>query len=209
MPLALALVASPGTFDMLSPVAEPLLHIALFRPLIPQNTGTIGRLAMATRCRLHLVGRLGFRTDEKACRRAGLDYWRDVDWRHHEDLAALEQELPDAGRVFAFSARASRRYTDVAFRAGDALLFGDEERGLPDDVAARYADGRLLRIPQLDPRVRSLNLANAASIALYEALRQLGFPGDAGAAAGAPQAEVRLELRGGVPSSEGVACKAR
>ncbi|MCO5164919.1 MAG: tRNA (cytidine(34)-2'-O)-methyltransferase [Planctomycetes bacterium] len=153
----------------------PLLHIALFRPLIPQNTGTIGRLALALGVRLHLVHPLGFRTDEKACRRAGLDYWREVDCLEHADHAALLAALPDPERVFMFSARAERLYTEVDYRPGDCLLFGDEERGLPQDLLDA-APARAVRIPVRDPRVRSLNLANAASIAVYEALRQLGFP---------------------------------
>lgn len=153
----------------------PILHIALHRPLIPQNTGTIGRLALALGARLHLVHPLGFRTDEKACRRAGLDYWREVDCLEHADLAALLAAVPDERRVFAFSARAERLYTEVEYRPGDCLLFGDEEDGLPQEVLDA-APERALRIPHRSTRVRSLNLANAASIVVYEALRQLGFP---------------------------------
>lgn len=158
---------------------DPLLHLALHTPLIPQNTGTIGRLALALDCRLHLVGRLGFDTDEKACRRAGLDYWRDVDWVHHPDLAALAAALPGGARTWAFSTRAERLYTEADYRPGDCLLFGDETGGLPEAVLAAAGD-RAVRIPQRSLRVRSLNLANAASIAVYEALRQLGFPGVVG-----------------------------
>lgn len=157
-------------------MAAPLLHVALLTPLIPQNTGTIGRLTLALGCRLHLVGRLGFDTDEKACRRAGLDYWRDVDWTHHADLEALAAALPTGSRTWAFSTRAERLYTEADYREGDCLLFGDEVNGLPDAVLAAVGP-RALRIPQRDPRVRSLNLANAASIGVYEAFRQLGFPG--------------------------------
>jgi tRNA (cytidine/uridine-2'-O-)-methyltransferase len=160
---------------MLRGVVSPLLHIALYRPLIPQNTGTIGRLALGIGARLHLVHPLGFQTDEKACRRAGLDYWRDVDCLEHPDLEALLAAVPDRARVFALSARATRLYTDVEYRPGDTLLFGDEERGLPQAIVDEAGD-RALRIPLRSPRVRSLNLANAASIVAYEALRQLGFP---------------------------------
>lgn len=162
---------------MLPGLMEPILHIALHTPLIPQNTGTIGRLALALGCRLHLVGRLGFETDEKACRRAGLDYWRDVDRVHHPDLDALAAALPAGARTFAFSTRADRLYTEVDYRPGDCLLFGNEEEGLPGAVLAACS---AVRIPQRDPRVRSLNLANAASIGVYEALRQLDFPGALG-----------------------------
>lgn len=153
----------------------PILHIALFRPLIPQNTGTIGRLALALDARLHLIRPLGFRTDEKACRRAGLDYWREVDCVEHDGLDPFTAALPRDTRVFAFSARAERLYTEVDYRAGDCLLFGNEEDGLPQDLLDA-APERAVRIPQRSVKVRSLNLANAASIAVYEALRQLGFP---------------------------------
>lgn len=153
----------------------PLLHLALFRPLIPQNTGTIGRLSLALGLRLHLIRPLGFRTDEKACRRAGLDYWREVDCVEHDHLAAAEAALPEGARVFAFSARAGRLYTQVEYRPGDCLLFGNEVDGLPQEVLDR-APERAVRLPQRDARVRSLNLANAAAVGAYEALRQLGFP---------------------------------
>jgi tRNA (cytidine/uridine-2'-O-)-methyltransferase len=155
---------------------DPILHIALHRPLIPQNTGTIGRLALSLGARLHLVHPLGFQTDEKACRRAGLDYWRDVDCVEHASLGALLAALPDPARVFAFSARAERLYTEVEYRAGDCLLFGNEEVGLPQEVLDA-APERAVRIPQRSTLVRSQNLANAASIGAYEALRQLDFPG--------------------------------
>lgn len=153
----------------------PILHIALFRPLIPQNTGTIGRLALALGARLHLIRPLGFRTDEKACRRAGLDYWREVDCVEHDGLDPFTAALPPGARVFSFSARAGRLYTEVDYRAGDCLLFGNEEEGLPQDLLDA-APERAVRIPQRSVKVRSLNLANAASIGAYEALRQLGFP---------------------------------
>lgn len=157
-------------------VTDPILHIALHCPLIPQNTGTIGRLALALGARLHLIHPLGFQTDEKACRRAGLDYWREVDCVEHASLDALRARLGDDARVFAFSARAERLYTEVEYRPGDCLLFGNEEDGLPQEVLDA-APERAVRIPQRSAKVRSLNLANAASIGAYEALRQLGFPG--------------------------------
>ena len=157
-----------------SPVAEPSLHVALLEPKIPQNTGTIGRLVLALGARLHLVGPLGFDTDEKACRRAGLDYWQHVDWVHHADRSALRGALPAGARVFAFSSHAERTYTEVEYRPGDCLLFGDEVLGLPRELIE--AAGELaLRIPLQDARVRSLNLACAVSMALGEATRQLAL----------------------------------
>ncbi len=154
----------------------PLFHIALLRPKIPQNTGNIGRLTLALGGRLHLVGPLGFRTDERALRRAGLDYWPHLDWRRHDDLEGLQAALPDSARTFALSTRAERAYTDVAYAPGDCFLLGDEEVGLPDEVLEQVGPGRCLRIPLRSPLVRSLNLANAAAIAASELVRQLGHP---------------------------------
>ncbi|RMG14261.1 MAG: tRNA (cytidine(34)-2'-O)-methyltransferase [Planctomycetota bacterium] len=152
---------------------EPLLHIALLQPKIPQNTGNIGRLTLAFGGRLHLVGELGFRTDERACRRAGLDYWPHLDWRRQPDLEALCADLPADSRVFCFSAHAARPYTEARFRRGDCLLFGDEVSGLPRELVAAARE-RALRIPLRDsPHVRSLNLANAVAIATAELARQL------------------------------------
>lgn len=156
----------------------PLFHVALLEPKIPPNTGNIGRLTCALGGRLHLIGELGFSTEERACRRAGLDYWEHLDWRRHEDLAAFEADVLSNGgdlkRVFAFSTRAEEIYSDARFLAGDCLLFGDEVKGLPPEVLARY---RGLRIPLRSPLVRSLNLANASAIAASELVRQLGHPG--------------------------------
>jgi tRNA (cytidine/uridine-2'-O-)-methyltransferase len=151
----------------------PLLHLALLRPKIPQNTGNIGRLTLALGGRLHLVGELGFQTDERACRRAGLDYWPHLDWRRHEDLDGLRADLPEGARIFCFSTRASRPYTDPSYRPGDCLLFGDEVSGLPADVLDAAGE-RAVRIPLVDsPHVRSLNLANAVAIGAAEVVRQL------------------------------------
>ena len=157
---------------MLAGVMAPILHVALLEPKIPPNTGSIGRMTLALGVRLHLVGQLGFSTDEKACRRAGLDYWQHVDWVRHPDLAALEAALPAGARVFPFSAHAARDYTEAEFQPGDCLLFGDEVLGLPRELV-EAAGERALRIPLVDPRVRSLNLACAVSMGLGEALRQV------------------------------------
>jgi len=156
-------------------VATPLFHIALLRPKIPQNTGNIGRLTLALGGRLHLVGPLGFRTDDRALRRAGLDYWPHLDWRRHADLAELERALGPDAQIFAFTTRAARSYTEASYRPGDCLLFGDEVSGLPQEVVDR-AGARAVRIPLRGPQVRSLNLANAAAIAASELVRQLGHP---------------------------------
>ncbi len=153
-----------------------MLHVALWEPEIPPNTGNIARLCAATGSPLHLIGRLGFRLDERSLRRAGLDYWDAVTLHRHAALADFEDwrraqgHAPD--RCFVFSAHASRPYTEVAYQAGDCLLFGGEARGIPAETLARFGD-RVLTIPMPAGRVRSLNLASAVGIVVYEALRQL------------------------------------
>ena len=149
------------------------MHIVLVEPEIPPNTGSIARLCAATGTPLHLVGRLGFTIDDKHLRRAGLDYWPHVPLARHDDWAAFTAAVP--GRRLAFSARAERVYTDVRFTPDDVLIFGGETRGLPDAIRAELAPD-VYRIPITSPHVRSLNLANAVAIVLYEALRQLGIP---------------------------------
>jgi tRNA (cytidine/uridine-2'-O-)-methyltransferase len=153
-----------------APLAPPF-RIVLVEPEIPQNTGNIARLAAATQSPLHLVGRLGFRIDERSVRRAGLDYWHLVELEQHLDLGHFAHAHPSA-RLRLFSAAASRSYLEADYRPGDALVFGKESVGLSDELCERHADA-LFGIPTLGP-VRSLNLANAAAIVLYEALRQAG-----------------------------------
>lgn len=148
-----------------------MLHVALYEPEIPPNTGNIMRLCAATEARLHLIGRLGFRLDDRSLRRAGLDYLDAVDYQRHVTLPDFESAIAPA-RVYCFSARAERLYTSVSYADGDCLLFGGESNGLPESVLERYADHALL-IPMPAAGVRSLNLATAAGIALYEALRQI------------------------------------
>jgi tRNA (cytidine/uridine-2'-O-)-methyltransferase len=158
-----------------APLAEPF-RIVLIEPEIPQNTGNIARLAAATQSPLHLVGRLGFRIDEKSVRRAGLDYWHLVALEQHLDLAHFRHRHP-AARLRLFSAIASRSYLDAGFWPGDALVFGKESVGLDQELLDRYPE-EVFGIPTLGA-VRSLNLANAAAIVLYEALRQVGALGGA------------------------------
>jgi tRNA (cytidine/uridine-2'-O-)-methyltransferase len=155
--------------------AEPLVppfHVVLVEPEIPPNTGNIARMCAATQSPLHLVGRLGFRIDEHAVRRAGVDYWHLVNVRTHVDfrqfLHVFHKESP-TGNLHLFSAVTEKNYLDANFKAGDALVFGKESVGLPDDLLAEYND-RVVGIPTLGA-VRSLNLANAVGIALFEALR--------------------------------------
>jgi tRNA (cytidine/uridine-2'-O-)-methyltransferase len=149
------------------------IHVALFKPEIHPNAGNIGRLCAANGLPLHLVGNLGFRIDDRSVRRAGLDYWPFVDIRREADLEELKAGLPQS-RLFFFSARAGRLYTDVAYMPGDCLVFGPESSGFPEDLLRENED-RVLRIPMRTSHVRSLNLATAVGIAVYEALRQLRF----------------------------------
>lgn len=157
-----------------APLAQPL-HIVLVEPEIPPNTGNIARLCAATSSALHLVGTLGFRIDEHSVRRAGVDYWHLVDLRTHvafdHFLHAWSKEAP-SGRLHLFSAMASTSYLDAEYRPGDALVFGRESVGLSAEMLERFPD-RIVGIPTMGA-VRSLNLANAVGIALYEALRGLG-----------------------------------
>lgn len=148
-----------------------MFHIALLEPEIPPNTGNIIRLCVATGAMLHIIGRAGFPLGERTVRRAAVDYWEEVFLHRHTTLEEFEAAR-NVERIFCFTAHASRRYTEIAYRAGDSLLFGCESKGLPNSVVARYG-GRALTIPMPTGKVRSLNLANAASIVLYEALRQV------------------------------------
>lgn len=148
-----------------------MLHIALWEPEIAPNTGNIARLCAATGARLHLIGRLGFRLDDRSLRRAGVDCWPAVDWQRHATLEEFEAVLAPT-QPYCFSARATLPYTVVPYREGDCLLFGGESQGLPAGLLERH-DARALCIPMPAGRVRSLNLATAVGIALYEALRQL------------------------------------
>jgi tRNA (cytidine/uridine-2'-O-)-methyltransferase len=153
-----------------------MLHIALWEPEIPPNTGNVARLCAATGTVLHLIGRLGFRLDDRSVRRAGLDYWDAVEIHRHASYPDFEKNWTDAAgdrqRIFAFSSNAATSYTQVVYQEGDCLLFGGESHGLPAEMIARFGN-RAVAIPMPAGKVRSLNLATATGIALYEALRQL------------------------------------
>jgi tRNA (cytidine/uridine-2'-O-)-methyltransferase len=147
-----------------------MLHVALWEPEIPPNTGNIARTCAATGTVLHLIGRLGFRLDDRSLRRAGCDYWVDVDVRYHATLEDFEAALGDS-RILPFSAHGTVPYTGIAYCSGDCLLFGNESQGLSERILQRCPQ-KPLQIPMATNKVRSLNLATAAGIALYEALRQ-------------------------------------
>ena len=149
-----------------------MFHIALVEPEIPPNTGNIARLCAATFTELHIVGATGFRLDEKAVKRAGLDYWDEVKIRRHVELENLYETL-SASRFLYFTTKSERIYTDWEYRAGDCFVFGRETRGLPEDLLKANWE-RCLTIPMPNKNVRSLNLATSVSIVLYEAIRQVG-----------------------------------
>ena len=150
-----------------------MFHVALVEPEIPPNTGNIARLCAASDTPLHIVGVTGFRIDDKAVRRAGLDYWKFVDLHRHLELADLYASLPSSRFVY-FSTKADTIYTDFTFRADDCLVFGRETKGLPESLIEANPETSL-RIPMTSGNVRSLNLATSVGIVLYEAIRQLRY----------------------------------
>lgn len=152
-----------------------MLHVVLYQPEIPPNTGNIIRLCANTGAHLHLVGPLGFTLDDTRLRRAGLDYAELTNLVSYLNWDQFLEQSP-ARRLWAFSTRGSRKHTDATFRDGDGLLFGPETRGLPEDILQDECTDRVLRLP-MQASSRSLNLSNTVAIGLYEALRQLNFPG--------------------------------
>jgi tRNA (cytidine/uridine-2'-O-)-methyltransferase len=149
------------------------LHIILYQPEIPPNTGNIIRLCANSGARLHLVGPLGFQLDHTRLKRAGLDYADMAHVKQYLNWSQFNQLNPDM-RTWAFSTRASKSYHQAEFQAGDGLLFGPETRGLPDSVLARLGDEYCLHLPMAQDS-RSLNLSNTVAVGLYEAWRQLSF----------------------------------
>ncbi len=151
----------------------PQLHVVLYQPEIPYNTGSVGRTCVAVGAKLWLVRPLGFRVDDYYLRRAGLDYWQHLQWEVVDDWPALLAHLP-AERHWYFSKKAPRFFTAAPFQSGDVLVFGSESQGLPEELLAANP-ARNLRIPTRT-EVRSLNLSNAVAVAVYEARRQWGDP---------------------------------
>lgn len=152
------------------------VNIVLFEPEIPPNTGNIARTCAVAGCNLHLIEPLGFSIDEKAVRRAGLDYWEDVNIEVHASFDAFYEKYGDKPLYFC-STKGQKVYSDVSYEEECYLIFGRESSGLPKDFYERFKD-QLIKIPLLDlESARSLNLSNAAAIITYEVLRQHGFPG--------------------------------
>lgn len=150
-----------------------MIHVVLLHPEIPQNTGNIGRMCAYTGSRLHLVHPLGFTITDRQLRRSGMDYWKELDVHHHDSWEAfLQAESRPPGQIYLFTTHAERSYWDVHYQAGDGLLFGNEGHGAPEAIHQWVGQNRI-KIPQMTEGLRSLNLATAAGIATYEALRQL------------------------------------
>jgi len=150
-----------------------MLHIILFQPQIPQNTGNIGRLCAVTDSCLHLIHPLGFEVDSKHLRRSGMDYWDSLDWRQHAEWDSFVASPDRPERVWLFTTRAKQSFWNARFHDGDGLLFGNEGSGCPDEVHDWVGDARRLRIPHRRPDLRSLNLSTCAGIATYAAIRQI------------------------------------
>jgi tRNA (cytidine/uridine-2'-O-)-methyltransferase len=152
------------------------MNIVLVEPEIPPNTGNVARLCAATKTRLHLIEPFGFRLDDKQLKRAGMDYWQQVEWRRWRDWSAFRESVPADARIWFIESGGPKLYSDVHFGTDDYLVFGRETAGLPRQLLETNRDS-WLRIPMFNPHSRSLNLANCAAIVLFEALRQQGFVG--------------------------------
>ncbi len=150
------------------------LHVVLYQPEIPPNTGNIARLCAATGAHLHLIRPLGFSVDDKQLKRAGLDYWHLLSITYHDSLAELRDQA-SGSRFYYLTTKAQRAHSQQSYADDDYLVFGPETRGLPDDILAMEPEHNL-RIPMIEG-ARSLNLSNSVAVVLYEALRQLGYPG--------------------------------
>ena len=151
-----------------------MLHIVLFQPEIPQNTGNIGRMCALTRSRLHLIHPLGFEITDKHLKRAGMDYWHALDVHHHADWAAFKASPAAPQKLWLFTTHATQTCWAARYADGDGLVFGNEGAGAPDWLHAEIGETQRVKIPHANGELRSLNLSTAAGIAAYEALRHLG-----------------------------------
>ncbi|HXC98297.1 MAG TPA: tRNA (uridine(34)/cytosine(34)/5-carboxymethylaminomethyluridine(34)-2'-O)-methyltransferase TrmL [Verrucomicrobiae bacterium] len=158
-------------------MAEPVMNIVLVEPEIPPNTGNVARLCAATKTRLHLIEPLGFELDDRQLKRAGMDYWEQVEWHRWKGWAEFQKSLPTDARLWFVESNGPRLYSEVSYAAGDYLVFGRETAGLPASLLEENRE-RWVRIPMLNAESRSLNLSNCAAIVLFEALRQQGFGGE-------------------------------
>jgi tRNA (cytidine/uridine-2'-O-)-methyltransferase len=157
------------------------MNIVLVEPEIPPNTGNVARLCAATRSVLHLVEPFGFKLDDAQLKRAGMDYWRQVEWHRWRNWAAFAEKIPPAARLWFVESHGAKLYSDAQFAPEDYLVFGRETAGLPKKLLEANR-GRWLRIPMFNAQSRSLNLSNCVALVLFEALRQQGFAGEIQAA---------------------------
>lgn len=154
-----------------------MLHLVLFQPEIPQNTGNIGRLCAVTRSRLHLIHPLGFAITDRNLKRAGMDYWKSLDVHEHADWRAFRTSAQAPQRLWLFTTKTTQSFWTVQYADGDGLVFGNESSGSPAWLHEEIGAGQRVSIPHANSALRSLNLSTAAGIACYEALRQTGQPG--------------------------------
>jgi tRNA (cytidine/uridine-2'-O-)-methyltransferase len=153
------------------------MNIVLVEPEIPPNTGNVARLCAATRTRLHLIEPLGFKLDDKQLKRAGMDYWEQVEWHRWASWKSFNEQLPADARLWFVESDGPKLYSEAQFQSDDYLVFGRETAGLPKQLLEENRE-RWLRLPMFNAESRSLNLSNCAAIVLFEALRQLGFKGE-------------------------------
>lgn len=153
------------------------MHVVLVEPEIPPNTGNVARLCAATRTHLHLIEPFGFKLDDAQLKRAGMDYWQQVEWARWPNWQVFRAQLPAGACLWFIESHGPRRYSEAVFGPDDFLVFGRETAGLPKALFVGQPD-RWLRIPMFNPASRSLNLSNCVALVLFEALRQQGFPGE-------------------------------
>ena len=153
------------------------MNIVLVEPEIPPNTGNVARLCAATRSVLHLIEPFGFKLDDAQLKRAGMDYWQQVEWHRWQNWKVFAGQLPAEARLWMVESNGATLYSDAKFAPDDYLVFGRETAGLPNQLLAENR-ARWLRIPMFNPQSRSLNLSNCVALVLFEALRQQGFPGE-------------------------------
>lgn len=156
-----------------------MIHVVLFQPEIPQNTGNVGRMCAITRCRLHLIHPLGFTITDRHLRRAGMDYWYSLDVHHHLNWAEFKASPVRPQRLWLLTTKGAKSFWDAQYSDGDGLVFGNEGSGAPDWLHKEFGPDARITIPHANTELRSLNLSTAAGIATFEALRQVGYPGTA------------------------------
>lgn len=153
--------------------SKTLFRIVLVEPEIPQNTGNIGRTCVGTNCELHIIGPMSFEINDTQLKRAGLDYWQHLKWKYYENYDQWFSLVEDPSRIFYFTTKVSQTYFEPEYKKGDWFVFGKETKGLPPEIINKYKN-QAVTIPQAGP-VRSLNLATAVAISIYEGVRQINF----------------------------------